>query len=324
MRNFFAIVLLIFALVKLHGQPVPSPDENIPWIITFGKNAHPSWGDPDYVQVFFFVVPETYRGAVYIRVFDPDVGGMHDELNGASFTTRVSYHVYGGRDAYTHPEAQKVNPKGNFKTGTMLATRTFGVDPRYDNNWFSFGPFDPTQGEPYQQYGGYVFKVICEGLDGDDGNAYRYFMSSSATQNIAIEGGNAFAFEYKFRLHESPGEVSHIYPYVDVDDTRVQTKNFDWDNDGNIRVTSEVRRELQANVSGDNQWAVTEFAVMEGERGKSLNFQFIPKGVRNNNVVINVQNQKGEFLKFYSSPIGGVPKYRFSIETRRPNQQQNR
>ena len=322
MKYYITLAVLLLSMVKLHCQPVPSPEENIPWIITFGKKADSSWGDPDYVQVFFFIVPETYRGAVYIRVFDPDVGGMHDEINGVNFTTRMKYCIYGGRDAYSHTEAQKVHPKGNFRTGTLLATRTFGVDPRWDNNWYSFGPFDPTQGELVPEFRSYIFKIVCEGIEGNDGNMYRYFLSSSGTDNIPIEGSNAFTFEYKFRLHERANQVSHIYPFVDPETTSIRTENFDWDDDGVIRVTSEVRRELHVVPSGDAVWAVTDFVVMDGEKGKSINFQFIPRGIRNNNVVINVRNQRGDNLKFYSSPIGGVPRYRFGINQRQAPIQQ--
>ena len=316
MKKFIIIVCSILVAINLQGQPVPSPEENIPWLVTFGKKSDTSWGDNDFSQIWFFVVPETYKGQVFIRVFDPDVGGANDELNGV-FDSKMQYSIYGGKDAYTHPDAQDVNPKKSFKTGTLLITKIFGVDPNYDNKWYSFGPFAPTQGEHYPKYGGYIFKVICEGIDGDDGNMYRYFMSTSGTANIPIEGGNAFTHEYTFRLHDNPNEVSHIYPYVDHESTKIRTENFDWDDDGFIRVTSEVRREQSIYVSGDNVWVPTEFAVMEDEKGKSLDFQFIKRKnpvVKNNNVVITVRNQKGDLLKFYSSPIGGVPKYKYGIE----------
>jgi len=319
MKKLIIIVSLIFIAINLQGQPVPSPEENIPWLVTFGKKADTSWGDNDFSQIWFFVVPESYKGQVFIRVFDPDVGGMNDELNGV-FDTRMQYSVYGGKDAYSHPDAQEVRPKKNFKTGTLLATKTFGVDPNYDNKWYSFGPFAPTQGELNPEFSGYFFKVICEGVDGDDGNMYRYFMSTSGTANIPIEGGNAFTHEYTFRMHDNPNEVSHIYPYVYPESTKIRTENFDWDDDGTIRVTSEVRREQSINVSGDNTWAITEFAVMEGEKGKSLDFQFIKRKnpvVKNNNVVITVRNQKGELQKFFSAPIGGVPKYKYGIEVQK-------
>ena len=319
MKKVMIIVGLAFVTICVQGQAVPSVEENIPFLVTFGNKADTSWGDDDFAQIFFFVVPETYKGMVFIRVFDPDVGGMHDELNGV-FNTKMQYSIYGGKDAYTHPDAQDVDPKGNYKSGTRLVTRTFGIDPKVDNTWFSFGPFNPTDGEYYPKYGGYIFKVICQGVEGDDGNMYRYFMSTSGTANVPIEGGNAFAFEYTFRLWDDPKQVSHIYPYVDPESTKIRVENFDWDDDGNIRVTSEVRREQLIAVSGDNVWAQDEFAIMEGEKGKSLDFQFIksPKAVKNNNVVINVRNQRGELLKFYSSPIGGVPKYKPGIGTRKP------
>jgi len=324
--NYFKILFIkvLFAIAvnasfNALAQPVPSAEENIPFLVTFGPKAETFWGDNDFSQIWFFLVPETYKGMVYIRVFDPDIGGANDELNGV-FDTRMLYSVYGGKDAFSHPDMKEVNPKKNFKTGNLLASKVFGVDPKYDNNWYTFGPFDPTKGEHDPKYGSYIFKVICEGIEGDDGNMYRYFMSTSATENIPIEGGNAFAYEYTFRLHDDPKQVSHIYPYVEPEVIKIKTDNFDWDNDGKIRVTSEVRREQMMNVSGDNVWASTEFGILDGEKGKSLDFQFIKKTnpvVKNNNVVITVRNQYGEVMKFYSSPIGGVPKYKYGIEVQK-------
>lgn len=319
MKNFFVFLILSFAGFNLYAQAVPSEVENIPFLMTFGNKAVMSWGDDDFSQTFFFSIPESYKGMVFIRVFDPDIGGMYDELNG-TFDTKMQYSVYGGKEAYTHSDAQGVDPKGNYRSGNLLATKTFGVDPKYDNNWYTFGPFNPTSGEYVAKYGGYVFKMICDGIAGDDGNMYRYFMSTSASENIPVEGVNAFSYEYSFRMHDNPKEVSHIYPYVDTECIKIKQTNFDWDSDGMIRVSSEVRREQQCVVSGDVVWAESEFAIMEGEKGKSLDFQFIKKAsppVKNNNVVINVRNQYGELMPFFSSPIGGVPKYKYNIGVRK-------
>ena len=316
-KNFSTFVLLLITGLSLRAQAVPSEVENIPFLVTFGNKADIKWGDDDFSQTFFFCVPESYKGMVFIRVFDPDVGGMHDELNGV-FDTKMQYSVYGGKEAYSHPDAQGVDPKGNYKSGNLLATKTFGIDPKYDNNWYTFGPFNPTEGEANTQHTGfYVFKLICDGIDGDDGNMYRYFLSTSANENIPIEGANAFSLEYSFRMHDNPQEVSHIYPYVDPECIKVKQENFDWDDDGIIRVSSEVRRGLSCLVSGDAVWAHSEFLIEDGEKGKSLAFQFIKKGVKNNNVVINVRNQRGEFLPFFSAPIGGVPKYKPVINSRK-------
>lgn len=175
MRRFILTLSLSVVLsTLLFSQPVPGDDENIPFLMTFGPKAEKSWGDDDFSQTFFFLVPESYKDPVFIKVFDADVGGLVDELNGI-FDTQMTYSVYGGKDAFNHPDARETDPIGNYKSGNLLATKAFGVNPRYDNNWYVFGPFNPTEGEYVKRFGGYIFKVICDGNSGNDGNMYRYF-----------------------------------------------------------------------------------------------------------------------------------------------------
>ncbi|MCG8701244.1 MAG: hypothetical protein MI922_24535 [Bacteroidales bacterium] len=300
----------------LYAQPVPAGDENIPFLMTFGNKAEKSWGDDDFSQTFFFEVPETFTQPIFIRVFDPDVGGEFDELNG-EWDTRVVYSVYGGNGCFTNEDAQKTSPEGNYKSGNLLKTKSFGESPRFDNNWYTFGPFNPTEGEFLSDKGNYIFKVITEGVGGDDGNMYRFFLSVAYNENKPVEGGNAFAFEYSFRMHDDPNQVSHIYPFVDDKTITVKLSNFDWDNDGFIRTVSVARRGQFSKVSGDDAWAVEEFKILEAEKGTSLDIQFIKQKeppMKNNNVVVNVLNQRNENLPFYVIPIGGVPKYKYSIK----------
>ena len=310
---------LSLATLNIVAQPVPAEDENIPYLMTFGKNAETSWGDDDFSQTFFFLIPKEHTTPVFIRVFDPEVGGEIDEINGV-FDTRVTYSVYGGNGCYSNEDAQGIDPVGNYKSGNLLATKSFTQNPRYDNGWYTFGPLNPTEGEFVKDFNGYVFKVICEGVDGDDGNMYRYFLSTMPNENKRIEGANAFAYEYSFRMHNDPNQVSHIYPYIDDATISVEQKNFDWDSDGVIRVVSVARRGLPLKASGDDVWISDKFEILEEEKGTSLDFQFIKRrspAVKNNNVVISVKNQYGDLLPFYVVPIGGVPKYKYSIGVRK-------
>lgn len=319
MKRFFFICLSVLITNLLNSQPVPGDDENIPYLMTFGPEADKTWGDDDFSQTFFFVIPETYKAPVFIKVFDPDTGGQVDELNN-SFDTQMSYSVYGGKDTYSNPDARETDPTGNYRSGNLLATKSFGVNSRYDNNWYVFGPFNPTEGEYVKKFAGYVFKIICDGSTGDDGNMYRYFLSTSSTINKAIEGAYAFAYEYSFRMHDDPREVSHIYPYIDDKAITVKQMNFDWDKDGFIRVVSVGRKGQMCATSNEDEWVSSEFKVLDEEKNTSLDFQFIKKNppVRNNNVVINVRNQLGELLQFNTVPIGGVPKYKFGgLEAKR-------
>jgi hypothetical protein len=317
MRKFcFAIFPFFIFRSVLLAQPVPAEVENIPFIMTFGPKAEKSWGDDDYSQTFFFQIPDNYKSAVYIRIFDPDVGGEIDELNGI-FDTQMAYSVYGGKGSYSDPDARETDPKGNYKSGILLASKKFGVDSKYDNNWFTFGPFNPTEGEHINDFGGcFIFKLICDGISGDDGNMYRLFLSSSPTENKPIEGGNAFAYEYSFRMWDNPNQISHIYPYVDDRTISVRLSNFDWDSDGLIRVVSVARQGQIFPVSDQGEWSTSEFTIKPEEKNTSLDIQFIKRKspiVKNNNVVINVRNQYGELLRFYTAPIGGVPKYKYDF-----------
>jgi hypothetical protein len=315
----YLIPLLILQNVLVYSQSVPAGDENIPFLMTFGNKAETSWGDDDYSQTFFFLIPETYKEPIFIRVFDPDIGGTYDEMDGV-FDTKTQYSVFGGKGCYSNPDAQETDPKGNYKSGVQLATKTFGENPNYDNNWYTFGPFNPTEGEYIGKFGGFVFKIIADGLAGNDGNLYRYFLSTKNNENKPVEGGNAFAFEYSFRMWDNPNEVSHIYPFVDDRTITIKLSNFDWDGDGFIRTVSIVRRGQMSPISNDNNWVEDEFKILEEEKNTSLDIQFIKKKsppVKNNNVVVNVRNQYNELLPFYVIPIGGVPKYNANINVKR-------
>ncbi len=313
-------LMFCFLVQPLIAQPVPNIEENIPYLMTFGKNSETSWGDDDFSQTFFFLLPKDYNQPIYVWIYDPEVGGKTDEINGV-WDTRVNYSVYGGEGCWSDPDAQGTAPSGNYRSGTLLATKSFGMDPRYDESWYVMGPFNPNEGEYAERWDGNVLKMICEGSAGDDGNLYSYYLSTSGSERIPVEGSNAFAYDYSFRMHNVADEVSHIYPYVDDQTISVKIYNFDWDNDGFIRTVSVARKGQMTKVSGEDNWVESEFKILEEEKNTSLDIQFIkkksPPVVKNNNVVIYVKNQYGQNLEFFTSPIGGVPKYKYSIGVRK-------
>ncbi len=315
---FLSTLLLFLATIPVVSQPVPAEDENIPYLMTFGKDGKTSWGDDDFSSTFFFKIPDTYTEPFYIRVFDPDVGGETDEINGF-WDTKMSYTIYGGTGCFSNDDAKGIQPTGEYRSGTLLASMVFGMNNRYDNQWYTFGPFNPTEGEYTEDFKGYIFKIITEGISGDDGNLYRYYLSKKPNENVPIEDANAFTYEYSFRMWNDRNEISHIYPYIDTACIFVKQVNFDWDGDGYIRVASVVRKGQLATISHEDDWAESKIQIQDEERNTSLDFQFIKRQdqlVRNNNVVISVENQYGEMMPFFTIPIGGVPVYNPSIRVK--------
>jgi hypothetical protein len=313
----YCLFLVVIPFLVL-AQPVPAAEENIPFLVTFGEKANTNFGDDDFSQTFFFVLPKTQIKPIYIRVFDPDVGGKNDELNGAA-DTKTTFSVYGGKGCISNKDARSTSPTGNFKSGNLLKLKTFGEDSKYDDDWYTFGPFNPNEGESEEKYGGVVFKIVAEGVSGNDGNLYRYYMSTSPDQNRSVEGGNSFTFEYSFRMHTSANQVSHIYPYIDEAVISLKQSNFDWDDDGKIKIISVAKKGEYASASGDDKWASSSHKIVNAEKGKSFDIQFIKKSGSNspnNNVVFYITNQYGEMLPFYTIPIGGVPVYNPKINVR--------
>lgn len=305
------ISFLLSVGITLFSQSAPAVDENIPYLMTFGGNALTSWGDDDFCQIFYCIIPPSQTDPVYIRVYDPDTGGDLDELKG-EFNTIVNFSIYGGNDCWSDTTAQGLNKTGNYKSGYLLASKSFGVDPKYDKKWFTFGPFNPSEGKYVEKLGGRIFKVIAQGISGDDGNIYKYFLSTSPVDNIPVEGGNFFTYKYHFRFSDDQKHVCQIYPFVDDKTISIQISNFDWDNDGTIRIFSVAKNGIFCDVSGEDNWIVREFPIVAEEKNSTIEIQFTKNQtvqVRNSNVVIIVRNQYGISMPFYVVPIGGVPVY---------------
>ena len=309
--SLFVVLLASYTICK--AQAIPSEDEKIPFLTTFSKGAAQKFGDDDFVQIYFFVVPEKSNDPFYIRVYDPDCGGQFDEKN-VNFNSKTKFSFYGGKGAHSDKAAKLQTPTGNYKSGVFITGKSFGEDAALDGQWYEFGPFNPKEGELQPENGGYVFKMVVEGQDGDDGNLYKMFLSSNKEKNVKVEGANSFCYEYTFRLEDKVGSVSHIYPFVPQGVISCEISVFDFDNAGILRVVSVNKKGDMATSPTEGSWSKSKFEITQEELNTSLDIQFInKKEIKNNNVAVFITNQFGELMPFYSLPIGGVPKYKYKI-----------
>lgn len=286
------------------GQAIPSKSENIANLMTFSKDAPASWGDDDNIQVFFVFIPFDFQEPFFIRIWDPNIGGMLDAAYGDKiFDSETKFSVYGGEGAHSDPSARKIDPVGNFKSGRLLDYRVFDNSEKYDMKWASFGPFNPVEGEYDEKMKGYLFKIMAEGLTGDDGNLYSYFLSRKENDNLPIDGANAFTYEYTFRL-KNKGNVAHVYPFIDEEVVAIKQNNFDMDGDGKIKVYSVAKNGQSGIISGDGTWSESVHQVSEIEKNKCMDIQIRRTMQNANDVSLYVLNQYDEAIKFFSSPLG--------------------
>lgn len=302
------ILIHIFAFLLSVGsfaQLVPSTGENIDFIITSGQGASSRVGDDDHQQVFFFLVPTTYTNSFYIRVFDPETGGENDEISGEENTT-MTYTLYGGVGTHSDTTSRSIDVITN-QSGKVIQKKEFTNEAAYDNKWFNFGPLNPREGELDPYYKGYIFKLVVDGGSGNDVNLYRFSLSSSQNDNIAIPSGNAFTYEYAIRLKSKKQEVTHLYPYIDENVVSITQSNFDFDSDGKIMLFSNVKKGLTLSTSGNGNWKKSKHEIVDKEKGKCLDYQIQKRGSWHNDMVVFIVNQYDTPVPFFAVPLGGVP-----------------
>lgn len=312
-RIRFYLLGLLLHVVPSIAQDVPSAQENIAYLVTFGKSSDHAWGDDDFSQTVFFSIPKNQTTPFYIRIYDPDTGGELDEANGG-WDTKTKFSVYGGKAAYSDKDARYVDPVGNYKSGVMILSKTYGSEANHDQKWVSLGPFNPLQGEYVSDFDSYVFKVVVDGLDGNDGNLYKLFLSIKNNENIPVEGANAFAYEYSVRLQSSKNSVAHVYPYADNLVSSFNIRCFDFDDDGQIKLFSSVKNGHLVSASNDNEWSLSKHAIREEERNKCLDLQIVKKGDYKNDIVFYITNEYDQPVPFFAAPLGGTPRYKYKIK----------
>lgn len=310
-KQLFTGFLLLIFISNVYSQAIPAKNENIPYLVTFGNKALKGWGDDDFNQIVFFSVPADQKTPFFIRIYDPNVGGKLDENKGG-FNTKTKFSLY-GTGCFSKKDAENKDPIGNYKGGNLISSKTFGNEPIFDGKWYNIGPINPLEGELMPDLGGYIFKLVVDGTAGDDGNLYKLFMSVKNNSNVPVEGGNAFMYEYAFRM-SSEKQIAHIYPYVDNQTVSIKQHNFDFDNDAYIKLISVSTPGVKVKTSNDGVWAISQHEMKEKDKKTCLDIQIVKTGTkRNNNVVFYITNQYGKFMQFHSIPIGAIPKKKIGV-----------
>jgi len=312
-KKLFLFILFLTASYRQFAQEVPSLQQNIPFLVTFGLNSDHSLGDDDFSQTVFFILPKSQTVPVYLRIFDPETGGELDEVN-QGWDTKMNYSVYGGNEAYSHKDARGTEPAGNYKSGVLLESRVFGSEATTDQKWITMGPFNPGQGEYVPELDGYVIKVVIDGMKGNDGNLYKLFLSTGKTENVAMEGARAFTYEYSVRMKMEAGSILHLYPFADNLITSFTIHCFDFDEDGQTKLYSEVKNGHLVKMGNDKDWSSSKHPIKEEEKNKCLDLQIMKKGNSRNDMVLYITNEYDVAVPLYTFPLGGTPRYKYNIK----------
>jgi hypothetical protein len=295
----------------VHPRPNPTQTLNsdVATITTFGSAAALTEGDDDFVQIIFIEVPQSLVNPLYIRIFDADTGGGNDEPGATPFgDTAMTYSLRGGVGAYTNAAARADHPSpAGITSGDLLEQRTIGVDAAYDNSWWSL-PVDPNLGELVGS--GRIFKLVVEGVGGDDGNWYQVAVSIDPNNNLEVPGSRIFAYSWCVMLPFALDEAS-VYPYVPAGATSITQYNFDFDVTAaaGITLTSPLRSLSVVGLSGNGVTASESFAVFAGEDATTWSARYVSQSFLTlNDFCLWFRDQSDTALAIFTGPtLGSAP-----------------
>ena len=198
MRHDRCHLRLFLLLIPLLFSGLLSAQETAP-LITYGPGSKTGEGDDDFKQAFFFKIPASNRDSLYIRLFDPDVGGTFDAVYGTGWNSTTRFRLYGGAGAYSTEGTKSaiLNQKA-FTCGTILGEIETGSNPFYDNLWVNFWTVLPEKGEVIDGWS--YFKLTVEGLTGDDGNIYEVRVSDKPDYNSYPKDLTLYTFTPTLRV----------------------------------------------------------------------------------------------------------------------------
>ncbi len=264
--------------------------QEVPLSVTYGPRASTAEGDPDHREVIFLSVPEDVEEELFLRVFDPDSGGEHDHLYGASADSETEFTLYGGDGAYT--EAAVAAPDAEqLATGGEIAARRLGADPAQDGRWQTLMSFTPEQGEAVD--GRRIFRLQVDGTEGDDANLYEVTLSLREHRNLSPDGLEIFSFAPSLRVPDED-RITELRFLVPADADRLTIRNFDAAN-ADIFLTTAFRSVPLA-ASGQNEWQDAEVALEEEERGAPAAVVCGGGTEMPNDVTFEIRDQAGRAL----------------------------
>lgn len=217
MKLKITFVLLFFLSLNLYGQDLMN-------LITYGSRALPAEGDDDHKQIVFVRVPADSGRIYYVKVFDPDCGGDFDEIN-SLWDTKTRFTIYGGADAVSAPTLNSAFPdSADMYSGEIISSSEFADEVEFNAEWFTLSKILSEDGERIGDH--FYFKILVEGLAGDDGNIFNVVVSDKEKENLNSKDVELFTYNVSLRLSEYDNYAS-IQFFVPEKTTRLEVNYFD-------------------------------------------------------------------------------------------------
>jgi len=279
-------------------------------MVTYGPQAPISEGDDDFKQVIFFQIPESVSDNLYLRVFDIDCSGDLD-LKFTDWDTETRFSLYGGAGAYSAATIKSAVPsEADLSAGVLIKSAAFGQNPLLNNEWHNLARFSVRDGE---RLGGYAyFKLVVQGLTGNDANVFDIRLSSNETRNVAPSGAAMFTYAPTIQLtKEEP--FANVKFFVPADIENITVHNFDLAG-AQVGFETAFRSNLLVTASGQGEWVENKIALTKLETGRMAAISFGQGGETPNDATFYVTDPAGKALPIDLPVLLGKTNFRPEIQ----------
>ena len=296
------VAALCFAAPTMAQDTSPAPEDGL--LVVYGLNAPTREGDIDHRETIFFSVPKDMRDRVYVRIFDPEMGGAHDFRYGRYGGTATLYRVYGGEEAFSgvslpEPVASGAVPRKMPRAevlavgpGKVLHEKRFEADTATDGTWVSLGAVRARQGEVIGDRAWFRLEVI--GADGDDGNGFNVDISLARDRHKRSDEIAVVAYQPTIRW--PGGATGTRVEFMGPGNGPLTIQNFDGAA-ADLRL-NQMYSDIRLRASGQNTWASEDVQTDEELLAITLKGGFETP----NDVTLSIFDAEGQALPILMPP----------------------
>lgn len=294
LRIFNRVLLIALVhIICLGAISSQASERELAYLINYGIDAGTVEGDDDFEQVIFIKIPEYMNDKLYVRIFDADCGGKHDEQFKRKWDTRTRFRLFGGKGAYSTPGIKKPTPaQPALLSGILIADEEFGEDPLRDDKWHTLAVVNPEDGENIGKFR--YFKLVVEGKDGNDGNTFLVTATRDTLSDDIPPDVEIFTHAPTLRLPRT-GVFSEMRFFVPKEVREITVHNFDLSS-AKIGVDTAFRTNIKVPSSGQGEWAMGNVRLEENEVGHICAIRFEGGREMPNDGTLYVTDNQGNLL----------------------------
>ncbi len=290
----------LISLIVLLSISVVSAQQTVDFV-TYGANGDPKEGDNDFKQIFFIRVNENSDDSFIVELFDADCIGEKDKVFNKQFNSEFKFSLFGGVNAYTASSITLESPNRiDLYRGTKIEELIVSNESEYDDKWVALASLTKRQGEFVDD--AYYFKLVVEGISGDDANVFNVRVKSENSDGIKI-------INYAPTVHLLPRMDPIQLRFNSGENSKVKVSNYDADGTNAFLLTP-YRSALKLKSSKDGDWKSNLVELKSFEQNEICAIKFGPGGNRVNDAIFSIEDEFGNPIPIELPILTEVKNYR--------------